>query len=381
MKIALYYPWVYLKSGVERTILELIRKSKHRWVVFTSHFDPESTFPEFKEIEIIELKKVSVKRSYPAVLRAALTILSQKLELKNYDALWVLSEGLGNLITLRNHQIPLVCYCYTPLKVIHDSFARSEYLRRNKYKIIPYFIFSSLFKSIDRFTWKKYQHIICVSREVKNRILRAGLVSENKIRVIPLGVDVEKIEPSWFYGNYFFHPTRIKWWKNIELSILSFKKFYNLYQDHRKMKLIIAGQVHRNSKSYYQRLLKLSEDCEQIQIIPNPSNELFQELFRNCYAALSTTLNEDWGIVPLEAMAYGKPVIAVNRGGPQESIIHKKTGFLIEPEPAEFNKAMKLLAEDGSLLREMGRQARERSLEFSWKYFIERIDKFIDSLK
>ncbi|MBU4312962.1 MAG: glycosyltransferase [Candidatus Omnitrophica bacterium] len=37
-------------------------------------------------------------------------------------------------------------------------------------------------------------------------------------------------------------------------------------------------------------------------------------MFQNCYAVLNTTLNEDWGIAPLEGMSYGKPIIAANQG-------------------------------------------------------------------
>ena len=45
MKVALYYPWVYLTSGAERTILELTAHSRHQWTIFTNRFDPDGTFP------------------------------------------------------------------------------------------------------------------------------------------------------------------------------------------------------------------------------------------------------------------------------------------------------------------------------------------------
>jgi hypothetical protein len=43
MKVALYYPWVYLTSGAERTILELTGRSRHEWTIFTNRFEPENT--------------------------------------------------------------------------------------------------------------------------------------------------------------------------------------------------------------------------------------------------------------------------------------------------------------------------------------------------
>ena len=55
--------------------------------------------------------------------------------------------------------------------------------------------------------------------------------------------------------------------------------------------------------------------------------------------------NEHFGIVPVEAMYSGLPIIAVNNGGPTESVLHDQTGFLCEATPAEFARAMaRLLA-------------------------------------
>lgn len=380
MKVALYYPWIYLKSGVEKTILELTNRSRHSWTIFTSHFEPDSTYPEFKEKEVIELRRIPVKRSYPSVLKAAVTIFFQRINLKDYDALLVHSEGLGDLITFRNPQKPVISFCYTPLKVIHDPFIRSEYFRKNKLKSPLFYIFSSLFKFIDKFAWKKYQHIFCISREVKNRILKAKLAQAEKIEVLFLGVDTQKLEPSWFYDNYFFHPTRIKWWKNVELSINAFKEFQIRFPRFKYIKLIIAGQVHGDSEKYYEELVKLAKECKQIEIIPNPSGELFQRLFKNCYTVLNTTLNEDGGLIPLEAMSYGKPVIAVNQGGTTECIINTETGLLIESTSHSFARAMNELASDKNLVLEMGKKAREESLKYDWSNFIKRIDEYINSL-
>jgi alpha-1,3/alpha-1,6-mannosyltransferase len=53
-----------------------------------------------------------------------------------------------------------------------------------------------------------------------------------------------------------------------------------------------------------------------------------------------TPANEHFGIVPLEAMASGCPVIACNSGGPTESVIDGKTGYLCDPNPAAFSAAM-----------------------------------------
>src|SRR5665811_2455076 len=187
MKIAIYYPWVYLRSGVERMMLELVRRSRHDWTIFTSHYYPDQTFPEFSDLQIVELSRVSVNRGYLAVSAAAVTILKQKIDLSDYDALVVSSEGLGDFITFRNHDVPVICYCHTPLKVIHDSFVREKYLNENPRMKLPFIIFSGIFNCFDRLAWKHYRHVFCNSDEVRKRIISARLASDEKVEVLSPG--------------------------------------------------------------------------------------------------------------------------------------------------------------------------------------------------
>jgi hypothetical protein len=50
MKMALYYPWIYLKSGVERTILETIKRSEYEYTIFTNHYDKSRYFNHLRLI-------------------------------------------------------------------------------------------------------------------------------------------------------------------------------------------------------------------------------------------------------------------------------------------------------------------------------------------
>ena len=87
--------------------------------------------------------------------------------------------------------------------------------------------------------------------------------------------------------------------------------------------LYIVGEGH-----LYKYLKKISKKnitfCGFI-----PENDLF-ELYGSCRAFVITAENEDFGLTPLEAMASGKPVIAVNEGGFKETIINGQTGILYE---------------------------------------------------
>lgn len=88
--------------------------------------------------------------------------------------------------------------------------------------------------------------------------------------------------------------------------------------------------------------------------------------------------NEHFGIVPLEAMAAHKPVVACRSGGPMESIQHGRTGYLCEPTPPSFASAMSLLLQDTEGAKTMGKQARQHVEEnFSRQVFGERLNSII----
>ena len=95
-------------------------------------------------------------------------------------------------------------------------------------------------------------------------------------------------------------------------------------------------------------------------------------------AVLFTSLNEDWGMVPLEAMGFGKPVIAVNRGGPRESILHGETGLLVEPDPQAFAEAMLGMSGAPDQVRRMGVRGRDHVLKFDWSQFVTQFDTALE---
>ncbi|PYP22321.1 MAG: glycosyltransferase family 1 protein, partial [Gemmatimonadetes bacterium] len=110
-RVALYYPWIYVCGGAERVVLEIVRRSGHHYSVFTNRIDYEQTYPEFRAVRnLIVLDRVPLERSFGRVLRAAATIARQKLDLSEFDALLVASEGLGDFITFRNRARPILCF-------------------------------------------------------------------------------------------------------------------------------------------------------------------------------------------------------------------------------------------------------------------------------
>lgn len=380
MRIAIYYPWVYLRSGIERMMLELIKRSRHDWVIFTSHYYPDQTYPEFREMDIVELSKVSVNRRFSAVSNAALTILRQKIDLETFDALVVSSEGLGDLITFRNHEVAVICYCHTPMKVIHDAYSRRVYLDEHRKTAPAFHMFAAMFKLIDRMAWKHYSYIFCNSEEVRRRIIKANLASSEKIEVLPPGLDVERMKLSDDYQKYFVVISRMKWWKNFELAIESFIEFKDRYPRFADFQLQVVGQVEPRSEEYFNRLQGMASGRDDIIFKRDPTEAVLMDAYSSSYGLVYPSLNEDWGMVPLEAMGFGKPVIAVNQGGPSESVVNGVTGYLVSPDPSEFAEKMALLADDEELTRRLGKAGSDHVEKYDWSHFVARFDEFLDSI-
>ncbi|MEP6714785.1 MAG: glycosyltransferase [Terriglobia bacterium] len=381
MRIALYYPWVYLTSGAERTLLELTGRSRHEWTIFTSHYDPAHTFPGFAQRNVVEVGRAGVKRSIGAVGQAAWQILNLKLPLENYDALVVMCEGLGDLVLFRNSSRPALCICLTPLRVVFDEDYRKKWFEKTSLAGRGALtLASSLFASIDRIAWKRYRRIFCISSEAKRRAVKGRLGTEESLEVLHVGLGHEPQTPSTRFDRYFLLPGRIMWTKNIELGIEAFLKFRTSRPEFADFRLIIAGIVDEKSKPYLAKLREMAGTGQGIEFRIFPPDEEFAELYRNCYSVLFTAFNEDWGIVPLEGMAFGKPVIAVDRGGPKESVVHGVTGLLAPPEPAQFAEYMELLAGDAALTERMGRAGNAHCRRFSWDRFTDRIDDELENI-
>jgi glycosyltransferase involved in cell wall biosynthesis len=374
MRVAIYHPWVYLRSGLERTILELARRSRHDWTIYTSHFDPDGTYPELRSMNVVELARVSVRRRYGTVIRAAWRIARTRLDPSTYDALVICCDGLGSLLTLRNHERRTICLCFTPLRAVYDEEYRARHLRAHRWKLPAALLFERVYRIVDRAAWKRYDRVLCISRTVRDRVVRGGLRPESDIEIAHPGVATERIVPCFDSERYFFLPGRIMWTKNIELGIDAFRAFAARNAGWR---LVIAGMVDEKSRAY-EAALRERVAGAPIEFVIAPDDARMEELYRGCYAVLFTAFNEDLGLTPIEAMAHGKPVIAVNRGGPTEVVLDGETGFLAECDAGDFAAALDRLAADPPRAREMGGNAVVRAKGYSWNRFVEAVDLCVE---
>ncbi len=383
LKVALYYPWVYLYGGPERTISELLKRTRHDWTIFTNRYEPENTFPDLKQARIVEMPQVSVKRTFTQALRAALQIARQDLPWDGERVLFVFCEGLGDLVAMRRQPVPLACLCFTPLRIAFDPHYRDRYLQQNsgRWWREPFVKAASVaFRLADGFLWRRYRKVIAISSEVKQRIAAHGLYPSGQIDLAYPGVDIARLTPSGASGTDFFIPGRIMWTKNLELAIDAFLLLRKRRPEFSHFTLTMAGFVDRKSEVYLKQLQERAAGCDAIRFLVSPSDDELFGLLDRCYAVLYPPFNEDWGLAPIEAMAMRKPVIATHRGGPAESIVDGQTGYLVPPTPEAFADKMELLAGDPALVRRLGEAARERAKEFDWAEFARRIDDAAEQL-
>lgn len=379
-RIAVYYPWVYLTSGAERTLLELARRSRHEITIFTSRYEPDATFPGLRDVDIRVLDDVPVKRTLLTVARAALRIVSRKLDLRGFDALLVVCEGLGDLVVLRDPGVPAFNLCLTPLRIVFDPHYRATYLApRGAFERALIRAGSVVFRWIDRLAWRRYRLVFPISKEVERRIVAGGLAPASRQRVLHPGVDMDAYLPSAEHERTFFVPGRVMWTKNLELAIDAFRLFRKSVPDGSSWRLRIAGIVDRKSEPYLQRLRDRAAGDPAIEFRVHPSDEEMRSFYRTCFGTLFTAFNEDWGLVMIEAMATGKPCVATARGGPLEIVRHEVDGLLAEPTAEAFAAAMLRLATEAGLrdriVEEAPVAARRR---FGWDGFISALDDGIE---
>jgi glycosyltransferase involved in cell wall biosynthesis len=284
---------------------------------------------------------------------------------------------MGDMAVFRNHSLPLFNICSTPLRAAFDPIYASHALgSRSFLKRIAYKVFKSLFIQVDRQAWKKYDGVIATSLEVKNRIIQGGLYhAGERMKLYHPGIDWQGIEVDPYYEPVFLVPGRIMWTKNIELAIEAFIKA----ELPEPWRLVIAGFLDEKSEDYLSSLKKRADGHSRIIFETSPTDHRLRELYQTASAVLFPPLNEDWGIVPLEAMAYSKPVLANESGGPKESIIHSETGWLLEPSPQAWASVLNWASGHIEQIREMGQYAREHSKKYDWSSFVNGVDNAIES--
>ncbi|XP_076269602.1 alpha-1,3/1,6-mannosyltransferase ALG2-like [Rhynchophorus ferrugineus] len=177
-----------------------------------------------------------------------------------------------------------------------------------------------------------------------------------------------------------YHPA-----KRLEFAIDGMEKLQSLCSESewKKIYLILAGgydPINQTNKDTFDDLIGLTKAKkleDKIIFLKSPSDQIKIDLLNSCDVLIYTPLKEHFGIVPLEAMLVGKPVIAMNSGGPKETVEHGVTGYLCDPTAESIAQHMyQIMTQDYKAMGTRGKRRLEE--KFSYQSFLEKLCAVVD---
>jgi spore coat protein SA len=230
--------------------------------------------------------------------------------------------------------------------------------------------------------------IVVNSHFLKNHMLKENLCSSLKITVNHLGVDVDQFQPKWHYEQKERAELLKKKWGLANRKILLYagrlieikgvhhilEAMPELIKGDPSIILFIAGSSlspTSENRAYENRLQELAKKVKGHVIFNSYiTHDEIHTWFQMADLVLVPSVAEPFGLVNVEAMAVGTPVIATNSGGIPEIIEHGKTGILIHPERVLYELTwhiLKLLSNPEKIMKMSVDSALHVRANFTWE--------------
>jgi len=234
-------------------------------------------------------------------------------------------------------------------------------------KDITYLVLKNPVGSLfDVFSAKVSDRIICPSPVLARDLVSYCFVDEQKIHVVPNGIDLESFDKAESSDcsfldkyriqrdNFLLYMGRLSFLKGVQYLIEAFKI---VQSQHPTLKLVIAGRG-----EFEPQLRRMAHNIKGVVFVGYVESISVKKLLYD--ASLAAVLpSSEYEVSPmsiLEAMARIKPVLATNIGGSSFMIKHGENGFLSEPrKPSDIAKYISILYEDSGLRRKMGMLGRK----------------------
>lgn len=286
-------------------------------------------------------------------------------DLRDYD---IINAHASPSHWVRKRNSPLIWYCHTPERIAYDL--REWKLQRLGPAQRAYFdLWGRFCRYQDSRIVPQIEHIFTNSRNTRSRISR---YLKAPSEVLHPGVDAREFRCR-DYEKFFFYPSRFSPEKDFEFVISAFREFS---RSNPGWKLVLAGTKYE--EAYSGKIRSLCDDSVVMET--NITDERLRDLYSRCYCTLYAPLDEDFGLVPLEAMASSKPCLARDRGGPKETVSDGADGFLVS-SPSEMAGRMSWLANNPDACQAMGRSGRKKVLDkFTWERFLRRFGQKAEEL-
>ena len=221
------------------------------------------------------------------------------------------------------------------------------------------------------------QAVISVSRAA-DTFVESIMGSDFKVRrfIIPNAVDIEKFKPPEREpeDNIVLFVGRLVYRKGIHVLVKALGKVRI-----KDVKLLVVGGGYMELLA---RMLAKAYGVEdKVEFLGVVSEKDKIELYRKAKVVVVPSIfNESFGIVALEAMASGRPVIATRVGGLEDLVVNGETGILVEPgSEDQLAEAIENLLEDEGYRRKLGVNARRVVEEkYSWDVVLDKIIQVYD---
>lgn len=363
MKIAIVHDILIKYGGAER-VLEMLHAIYPSAPIYTLLYDPKGTKnifdnPDYDIRQSNLCKAPKFLKNHSKLLLPYFPKAIEEFNLSNFDIVISNSNSFAHGVITKPSTLH-VCYCHSPIRYIWDW--HSEYIKENH---LDKGLISLQIKKIlsririwDYFASSRPDEWIANSITVQKRIDKYYRLPS---KVIYPSTKFFAKEISTNNRNYYLIISRLSPYKKIDLAISAFNQ--------NKKSLVIIGE----GNDLY-RLKNMAKD--NIKFLGYQNNDVVSKYLSSCKALIFPG-EEDFGLTPIEAMSYGKSVIAYNKGGVTETVLDNQTGVFFNNATADsLNKAIDYF--ENNFDNFSPQKCRNRANKFSEQIFTKNFKSYIE---
>jgi glycosyltransferase involved in cell wall biosynthesis len=312
MRIALVHYWLINWRGGEKA-LRAIADVFPGADIFAHVIDPELTAREFPghKVATTFIARLPLARTLYQKYLPLMPLALEQLDLREYDLVISSESGPAKGVIVAPHAMH-VCYCHSPMRYVWDMY--HDY--RLQAGLLTRIAMAPLLHRLriwDQVSAQRVDDYIANSNFVANRI---GKYYRRQATVIYPPVAIEEFSISNIEEDFYLSVGQLVSYKRADLLVEAFN------ESGKELTIIGEGEL-------LPKLRKIAKP--NVQLLGWQSSDVIREHYRRCRAVMLPGV-EDFGIVPVEAMACGKPVIAFGYGGALETVIDDLSGVLFSEQ-------------------------------------------------
>lgn len=306
-------------------------------------------------------------------------LVAQRIDSRKYDVLFASIGGYTEApLVLRHAKTLSAYYCHEPMRNVYEPKIQRPYTA-HPLTTLPRRVWNraywrGLIRSWDYDGTRKASLVIANSKYTADYANRAYGVSPE---VNYPGVDIEGFRPAEIQRERFVLMVgELVATKGVDWAI---RAVATIPADQRPPIVLVCNRAFAPERQYVEGVAR-SSGVELIIKERLPDAEV-KRLFQTASALLYTPHLEPFGLVALEAMASGAPVVAVREAGPIETVVDGETGFLRERDPKQLGDAVLRLMNDELLRARMSKAGREHVVaNWTWDHSVDRLEELLRAL-